>query len=386
MGLEREREREEREKEREGEIYSAMGREISGAHVEHKSPYAKVMPKVSTDTDREVNPKSPAGNSKVKDFEVKECTTEVPWAGNSSEKQDVLASKSTNYEAEKPDMKSARTDDQNSGTPVKTSPAMAAVGNTSVKNTPPKLSDVSVEKQVYESPRAVETPVSPAASNTQSPSFSKISQPSNPSIARKNLDDEDNWSMASSAASARTARSRTTVGVAPSFSIEERLQKRKEYYAKLEEKRKALEAEKQEYEARTKEEEDSAIKQLRRSMVFRANPVPNFYYEKPPPKKELKKLPTTRAVSPKFGRRKSCSDAVSCCPEEKVCGRSSRHSLGSNRELSTPTSTPKKKDHLVGSSSVSKFRDRPRHVKDQPSVKTSPKISNQPNSDIAVQS
>ena len=73
-------------------------------------------------------------------------------------------------------MKSAKTDDENSGTPVKTSPAMAAVGNTSVKNTPQKLSDVSVEKQVYESPRAVETPVSPAASNTKSPSSSKISQ------------------------------------------------------------------------------------------------------------------------------------------------------------------------------------------------------------------
>lgn len=25
-------------------------------------------------------------------------------------------------------------------------------------------------------------------------------------------------------------------------------------------------------------------------MVFRANPVPNFYHEKPPPKKELKKV------------------------------------------------------------------------------------------------
>lgn len=149
-----------------------MGREIAGAHVEHKSPYAKVMPKVSTDTDREVNPKSTAGNSKAKDFEIKECTTEVPWAGNSCEKQDVLASKSTNYDAETPDMKSAKTEDQNSDTPVKTSPAMAAVGNSSIK----KLSDVSVEKQVYESPRAVETPVSPAGSNTKSPTSFKISQ------------------------------------------------------------------------------------------------------------------------------------------------------------------------------------------------------------------
>jgi len=35
------------------------------------------------------------------------------------------------------------------------------------------------------------------------------------------------------AASARTTRSRTTVGVAPTFSIEERLQKRKEVISEL---------------------------------------------------------------------------------------------------------------------------------------------------------
>jgi len=153
-----------------------MGREITGVRVERKSPYAKVMPKVSADTDREVNPNSPEGNNEVKDFEVKECTAEVPRAGNSCEKQDVLASKSTNYEAEKPDMKSAKTEDQNSDTPVKTSPDTAAVGNRRVKNTPQKPSDVSVDKQVYDSPRAVETPVSPARSNMKSPSSSKKSQ------------------------------------------------------------------------------------------------------------------------------------------------------------------------------------------------------------------
>lgn len=374
-----------------------MVREITGVRIEHKSSNAKVMPKVSTDIDREVNPKSPEENNEVKDFEVKECTSEVPRAENSSEKQDVLAIKSTNFEDERPDVKSAKAEDQKSSPLAKPSPAVV---NTKVKNnTPQKPSHLTVDKQVCETPPiAVETPASPNGSSRKSPSSSKKSLPSTPPMARNNLDDEDNWSMTSStAASARTTRSsRTTVGVAPTFTTEERLQKRKEYYAKLEEKRKALEAEKREYEARTKEEEEAAIRKLRKNMTFKANPVPNFYYDKPPPKKELKKLPTTRAVSPKFGRRKSYSDAViSSRAEEKVSAsaspsaRPSRHSLGSHSHRvlsSTPTSTPKRKDQLIGSSS--KLRDRSRQSKDQTAItKTPPKISEQlPNSDIAVHS
>ncbi|KAL1561867.1 protein WVD2-like 2 isoform X1 [Salvia divinorum] len=125
-------------------------------------------------------------------------------------------------------------------------------------------------------------------------------------------DEED----ASSEISAQANTFQPTVPVAPNFICGERLEKRKEYYAKLEERHKALEKEKLEAKARKKEEEEAAIKELRKTMVYKANPVPSFYREGPPPKVELKKLPLTRPKSPKLSRRRrSCGDA--CCGEAR---------------------------------------------------------------------
>ncbi|XP_042063768.1 protein WAVE-DAMPENED 2-like isoform X2 [Salvia splendens] len=111
-----------------------------------------------------------------------------------------------------------------------------------------------------------------------------------------------------------------TVPVAPKFICGERLEKCKEYYAKLEERHKALEKEKLEAKARKKEEEEAAIKELRKTMMYRANPVPSFYRAGPPPPK----LPLTRPKSPKLSRR-SCGDAGKAC-----CGvvRANEHAKG----------------------------------------------------------
>ncbi|XP_024007418.1 protein WAVE-DAMPENED 2 [Eutrema salsugineum] len=157
----------------------------------------------------------------------------------------------------------------------------------------------------------------------------KSLQPEN----KKHLDEEDDYSLASSVAtSLRNGKSRVTHGTAPRFRSAQRAEKRKEYYQKLEEKHQALEAERNELEKRQKEEQEAALKQLRKNLKFKANPVPNFYYQGPPVKPELKKFPLTRPKSPKLNmsRRKSCSDAVSSSGEENPKSNSAqnRHSVG----------------------------------------------------------
>ncbi|MCO5582732.1 hypothetical protein L7F22_036631 [Adiantum nelumboides] len=141
------------------------------------------------------------------------------------------------------------------------------------------------------------------------------------------------WSLAPKAKESRFTSARSF-----KFQSDVRAEKRKEYYTKLQARLNAKEEEINSLIAKAQKEREEEIKLLRRSLTFKAHPVPNFYQVGPPQKVELPKTPTTRAKSPNFTRRETSFGGRLChiikCEGDHRCSFSPQKSgNGCNLEL-----------------------------------------------------
>ncbi|KAF3792357.1 WAVE-DAMPENED 2 protein [Nymphaea thermarum] len=90
---------------------------------------------------------------------------------------------------------------------------------------------------------------------------------------------------------------------------------RSKFYLRLEEKLHAKEVETNTIQARNQEETEAEIKQFRRSLNFKATPMPAFYLGAAPRPTDFKKGPVTRSQSPSL-KKKPTSSSVSSASQD----------------------------------------------------------------------
>ncbi|XP_073134966.1 protein WVD2-like 3 [Henckelia pumila] len=249
-------------------------------------------------------------DSEENDFETKEIDIEKPIddpkiCGNLKHQQDFrvfnteafMSKEDATFEDQK-----VKNDDKKMGACGKKANKSAA-GNRKTNRTVPQPFALETERRAFCGTR----PFGSELDNTTAGDKPIVApmEPRKPlQPDNKKHPDEDDLSVTSPNGASSRKFKKATIASAPVFKSSERAERRKQFYLKLEEKTQALEAERTQDEARRKEETEAAIKQLRKSLNFKASPMPSFYHEEPPPQVKLKKPPLTRAKSPKLGRRK----------------------------------------------------------------------------------
>ncbi|XP_059447934.1 protein WVD2-like 7 isoform X2 [Corylus avellana] len=105
-----------------------------------------------------------------------------------------------------------------------------------------------------------------------------------------------------------------------SFKSDERAERRKEFYMKLEKKMHAKEAEINQIQAKTQEKTEAEIKQFRRSLNFKAMPMPSFYHVAVSPGSDGKKAVLSNNKCNK-AQTKSTSPGSRAAAGSKSCSK-----------------------------------------------------------------